>query len=61
MRCAVPVRKRSLTIRSSEDPSPHCQRWGSEQIGRTWVCWQHARIHYRILERIRSIPERNPR
>ena len=69
MRCASNVTARALSIRSSDDPNPRCQRRGKERIGAFLFCYQHHHklrgSHERVRARILAIPPRpvegNPR
>jgi hypothetical protein len=60
--CAAKVTGDSSRFRASESVSPLCQREASLLISGKWFCYQHApawRMHYEIVERIRSIPIRD--
>jgi hypothetical protein len=62
MKCCAPVEARPLTWRADRSTDRSCHRPGSFHFCGKWFCYQHAGTwgtHYRIVEQIRAIPNRD--
>jgi hypothetical protein len=62
VKCCAPVTGRALSWRADRSTDERCHRRGIYAAGGKRFCFQHIpewKDHYRIVERIRAIPDRD--